>query len=135
MRLPDRYDTVLRLKFDDPELAKLEVRLRQSYGLVDSAGGLVGADLDAIRAGQANPADLERLRALVADFSGALVSWNLEDDDGQPVGTDVHTVRSLDLLFVLTLVGAFLSAVVDMATEAAEAAQLDETNLPMNIAQ
>ena len=135
MRLPDRYDTVLRLKFDDPELAKLEVRLRQSYGLVDSAGGLVAADLDAIRSGQANPADLERLRALVADFSGALVSWNLEDDDGQPVGTDVHTVRSLDLLFVLTLVGAFLSAVVDMATEAAEAAQLDETNLPMNIAQ
>ena len=135
MRLPDRYDTVFRLKFDDPELAKLEVRLRQSYGLVDSAGGLVAADLDAIRSGQANPADLERLRALVADFSGALVSWNLEDDDGQPVGTDVHTVRSLDLLFVLTLVGAFLSAVVDMATEAAEAAQLDETNLPMNIAQ
>ena len=135
MRLPDRYDTVLRLKFDDPELAKLEVRLRQSYGLVDSAGGLVGADLDAIRAGQANPADLERLRALVADFSGALVSWNLEDDNGQPVGTDVHTVRSLDLLFVLTLVGAFLSAVVDMAAEAVEAAQLDETNLPMNIAQ
>jgi hypothetical protein len=132
MRLPDRYDTVLRLKFDDPELAKLEVRLRQSYGLVDSGGELVAIDLDAIRAGQAKPEDLQRLRALVADFSGALVSWNLEDDNGQPVGTDVHTVRSLDLLFVLTLVDAFMRALTDIA---ADAAQLDETNLPMDILQ
>lgn len=132
MRLPDRYDTVFRLTFDDPELAKLEVRLRRSYGLVDSGSELVAVDFDALRSGQAKPEDLQRLRALVTDFSGALLSWNLEDEQGQPVGTDVHTVRSLDLLFVLTLVDAFMRALTDMATEAA---QVDDSDLPMDILQ
>lgn len=138
MKVPDKYDTVFQLHFEDPELAKLDVRLRSSYGLVDSAGALVAVDLDAIRAGRAGPDDLGRLRALVTDFSGALVSWNLEGDDGEPLATDVHTVRSLDMTFVLALVGAFMSALEGLGGQARaalqraeEAAQTSEVELPM----
>lgn len=138
MKVPDKFDTVFRLSFDDPELAKLDVRLRASYGLIDSAGALASVDLEAIKAGQAGPEDLARLRALVTDFSGALVSWNLEDAAGEPLATDPHTVRSLDMTFVLALVGAFMTALQEMSQDAqaalqqaAEAAQVAEAELPM----
>lgn len=134
MKIPDKYDTVFQLQFDDAELAKLDVRLRASYGLVDSAGALVAVDLDAITAGQARPEDLARLRALVTDFSGALVSWNLEDAAGEPLATDVHTVRSLDMNFVLALVAAFMETLREMGEQAQadlRDAQATEAELPM----
>lgn len=138
MKVPDKYDTVFALKFQDPELAKLDVRLRASYGLIDSAGELMAVDLDAIAAGQAGPEDLARLRALVADFSGALVSWNVDGDEGEPLGTDEKTVRSLDMTFVLALVGAFMEALEEMSGQAKEAlrqaeqaAEVSEAELPM----
>lgn len=135
MKIPDEYNTVFRLSFEDPELAKMDVRLRRSFGLMDSSGGLLSVDLDAVKAGRPKPEDFARLRALVDDFSGALVSWNLEDDDGQPLGTDRHTVRGLGDLFVLTLVSAFMDALREMGQgslrQAASAAEVDEATLPV----
>lgn len=138
--VPDGYDTIFKLEFEDPALAHIQVRTRLSYGLVDSAGALVAVDLDAIRAGRAGPEDLARLRTLVADFAGALVSWNLKGDDGRPLGTDVDTVRSLDMTFVLALVGAFMTAVQQMSKQvqaelraAEQAAQVGEADLPMQL--
>lgn len=129
MKLPARYNTVFKLKFEDPELDKLNVRLKQSYGLADSAANLVTIDLDSVRSGRAKPEDLAQLRQLVRDFSGALISWDLEDDAGEPVGTDEHSVRGQDMVFVLTLISSFLDAL----NEAARAARVDPMSLNVQV--
>jgi hypothetical protein len=134
VELPDQYNTVYDLRFDDPELAGTTVKLRRSYGLIDAAAGLRTVNLDAIRAGMARPEDMERLRELVDEFADALVAWNLTDD-GAPVPTTRAGVRSRDLLFVLALVAAFVDALTGMASEAQAVLDqaADESSIPMTI--
>lgn len=43
-------------------------------------------------------------------FAGALRSWNLEDDAGQPIPTTYEGVRSIDVAFALEVVRAWISA-------------------------
>lgn len=133
MKIPDKYDTIFTLRFEDPELAELRVQLRRSYGLMDAAGQLLTVDLDALKAGQARPEDLAKLRQLVDEFAVALVAWNLTAGDSQPVGTDAATVRGLDMTLVLALVDAFMDALQLDATQATEALQVDPSSLPMQV--
>jgi hypothetical protein len=52
--------------------------------------------------------DSESTRELVTRFSAALQSWNLLNDDGEPVGTDIdsilHPVAGADMDVVLVIV-------------------------------
>jgi hypothetical protein len=134
MKVPDSYDTVFMLTFVDPELADLQVRARYTWGLVDSTAELGGVDLDAVRAGTPRPEDVARLRTLVDDFADALVGWNLTGDAGQALPADRATVRQQDVNFVLALLAAFLDGVNTQAAQALQAAQVDESTLPVQIA-
>lgn len=133
MRIPDKYNTVFTLDFADPELAELEVKVRRSFGLIDAAADLAHIDLEAVKAGKAGPEDLRRQRELVDAFAGAVVSWNLEGDDGELLPSDRDTVRGLDVLFVAEIVAALMGWLNQESTALVESAGLHEATLPMEI--
>lgn len=133
--LPDRYDNIYVLRFEDPELSHLKVKVRRSYGLIDAAAALPSIDVEAVKAGRPRPEDLQVLRTLVDEFAGALVSWNIRSG-GKRVPCTREAVRGLDVVFVLALVAAFWDALADMAQTAQ--AELEavggEASLPMEVA-
>jgi len=97
-RSPKAY----RLKFEDPDLAGLEVTAR-SLPLGDF---LKVAELAGTGAGNG----MKSAGQLFAAFASALVEWNLEDDDGQPVPATLEGVHSQELDFMMTVVMAWIQA-------------------------
>jgi hypothetical protein len=83
----------------DHELAGLEVTMRRlSIGALLEIGALADDD------------DMGSTAALVDKFAAALVEWNVEDDDGQPVGTDRDSVHGQDIQMILEIVDAWQHA-------------------------
>ena len=114
-------------------MAEFTVRLRRSFGLMDAAADLAYVDLEAVKAGRTRPEDLIRQRALVDAFAGAIVSWNLEDDDGQPVPTDRDTIRGQDIVFISRIVAALIAWANQEADALIGSAQVDESQLAMEV--
>lgn len=61
----------------------------------------------------ANPTgdDFETLEELFTLFLEALISWNLEEDDGTPIPVTREALYDQDLAFVLMLVVVYMDAV------------------------
>lgn len=57
--------------------------------------------------------DVDRMDELFAGFAKALVSWNLEDENGTPVPTTVEGVRDQDFDFILSIIMSWADAVSD----------------------
>jgi hypothetical protein len=96
---------VYLLKFEDPELAGLEVRARATSmdGIMDMAAlAELGEDI--------GPEQIRALDPLFERFVECLEHWNLEDG-GQPVPMTKAGLLAQDLEFVLSLVGAWAEAV------------------------
>lgn len=95
---------VHQLKFKDVELVGLEVNVRsmntgQFFKLIKQSSGATDQQ------------KLESTNALVRDFAKALVSWNLEDDNGKAVPTTLAGVESQDFDFLVVLLNAWIDAV------------------------
>ena len=94
--------TVYKLDFSETEYAGLEVAVRAG-----SIGDLLAlqelADADAMTADEA--------RRMFAGFAALLVSWNVEDDDDQPVPTSYKGVASQEPDFIKTIITAFYANV------------------------
>jgi len=109
-RKPKQY----RLTFEDPEYDGFEayavgLPLGRMLDLLDTA------DLKGKESSELTEHERAELTSLLETFSKCLVSWNLEDEDGTPVGTDMDGLRELDLAFVLELVFAWMDAVVNVS--------------------
>lgn len=100
-----REAPTFKLVFEDDEFDGLVVRARSlPLGAMLAFQGLqekAGKDVDAA---------LEVLRR----FADVLVSWNLEDDQDQPVPCDFDGLCSLDMPFVMKIVEAWMSAVASV---------------------
>lgn len=103
-----RQRPTYHLVFADEEYAGLEVKVRsgsvKTYRAIASLAGHEFSD-------PPSPEDLARQAALDEAFVSVLVSWNVEDDDGQPVPATLAGLESLDLPFVLAIVLAWMEAV------------------------
>lgn len=81
----------------------LEVRMR----------GMSLAELDALSAFEAQGKEVTtgdrvaEMRAMAQLFSSRLIAWNLEDEKGAPVGTDMESVAAADLGVVMSAIGAW----------------------------
>lgn len=68
-------------------------------------------------------------------FSKALVSWNLEDEDGEPVPATYQGVEDQELPFVLRIIEAWTEAVAgvpdDLGKVSPSGPQFPEVSLPM----
>lgn len=100
---------VFVLTFEDPELEGLEVR---ATGL--SVGKMISMlDLARLSNGNKLTSDaVEDIDKLFRTFAQALVSWNLEDDAGQPVPATYEGLMSQDLDFVMALAMAWMDGMV-----------------------
>ena len=105
---------VYKLVFDDPALEGLEVRCRSlSIGEVED---------DDIR--------------VFEQFAEALISWNLEDDNGQVLPATLESVRGYpDYEFMSLLANTWVEAVTGVSDElgkdSASGKQSLEASLPM----
>jgi hypothetical protein len=99
-----------RLKFADEDMAGLEVTARSlpigEFLKLSDLAGLAQDDPAAMSKGAT-----ETFRVL----AGALMSWNLEDEQGQPVPATYEGIVSQDLDFVMKIVNAWMSAMTDVA--------------------
>lgn len=59
--------------------------------------------------------DAQGLEDLLANFAKALVSWNLEDEDDNPVPANFEGVKSQDMDFIMVLIGEWMKAIAGVA--------------------
>ncbi len=95
---------IYKLVFADPEMEGLIVRARSTstrqfleiQSMADAADDAEG---------------VTAMKTLFATFASVLVSWNLEDDDGQELPTSVDVLLDQEFAFVMAMVTAWIEAV------------------------
>lgn len=96
--------TILKLKFVDEEYEGLEIRAKSpSMGTFLEIAELADVDVTS-----ADAEDVAAVLKLFEHFIDSVKDWNLEDDDGVPVPKTVDGLKSLDIDFVMDLVGAWM---------------------------
>lgn len=118
--------TVLRLKFEDPSLTGLEV-LAKSVPTGDFLDLMDAASKMDLTSKEFNPEDLKAVRVLIDGFAKALISWNLEDEDDEPVPATLQGVRDQELDFLLPIVTAWMDAVAGVSADLGKASPSGET--------
>lgn len=101
--------TLYRLTFEDPDLEGLEVVTRRVsveglIGFIDFYEAVKGTDPEKF-----TPEDARALTALFERFVKVVASWNIEDDDDQPVPVSVEGLQSLELEFVMALIESWIT--------------------------
>lgn len=117
---------VFRLTFADSEYEGLEVIARGA-----SVGGMLdvqGLAADAVE-GRASGAGA----GMIALFTESLVSWNLTDDDDQPIPATADGIRGLDIDFVMLLIRAWASHQTEVPDPLAEGSTSGEISLVQSI--
>lgn len=102
----------LKLVFADPEFDGLEVRARRL-----TVGAMLRLHkLSATQAASPDGDDsAERFGELLSAVADSIISWNLEDDQGQPVPATAAGLRSQDMPLVEAVKQALLDASVGVA--------------------
>jgi hypothetical protein len=104
---------VYKLRFEDDDMAGLEVRARsvplgqflELGAVADATSGLAPVSSEQFGA----------IRDLFAGFAAALVEWNLEDETGQPVPATLEGVLAQDFEFMLAIVTAWMDAIAGVS--------------------
>lgn len=97
--------STLKLVFEDPQFKGLEVRMRR-LPIGDLFGVTELAELD-----EKDPVAMKQQFYHLTNMVGAgLLSWNLEDDQGQPIPATAEGLRSQDIEFVMGIVTAWTEA-------------------------
>jgi hypothetical protein len=102
--------TVYRLDFEGTELEGLEVRMRggklaQAFDTVQLVG---------ITEANATAEDAKLALDQYKDLAGHIISWNLEDEDGQPVTPDLEGLKTQELRHIRMIAAAWQRAQVDV---------------------
>jgi hypothetical protein len=126
--------TLYQLTFEDPDLEGLEITTRRVSvdGLmkfVDMFETVQQVDKDNFK-----PSDLKILKDMFEAFTKVLVSWNIEDDDDQPVPRTVEGLLSLDIEFVLPVIEAWITGMVQAPPPLPAAASSGETSQEASLA-
>lgn len=99
--------TILKLKFVDEEYEGLEIRAKSP-----SMGSFLEiAEIADVDVGSADAEEVAAVLKLFEHFIGSVVDWNLEDDDGVPIPKTVDGLKTLDIDFVMDIVGAWMDGV------------------------
>lgn len=116
-----------RLTFEDPELEGLEVvmgslSISEFMELTSAVGGVSAESADGVT-------------GLLEKFASRIISWNLEDDDDQPVPADFDGVKTQELGFVMAIVTAWMDAIANVDPTSRASANgtgtFPEVSLPM----
>jgi len=130
---------VYRLVFDEPSaLAGLEVSVKTGTAQVF----MEMSKLTEIKQENVlDPETLGAIRSMLDTFSGVLVSWNAEDEEGNPLPCNIETLCQQDLVeFVMPIIGAWLTAITSASppltseknSQPAEDTELEQS-IPMQL--
>lgn len=97
-----------KLTFDD--YPGLEVVTKSASINVLSKMMRLAVEVDGVGTDDLTAEDIDKMDELYAGFAKALVSWNLEDEDGTPVPTTVEGVRDQDPDFILSIIMSWAEA-------------------------
>lgn len=126
-----RQAKVFKLKFEDPEMEGLVVRVR-SVKLGKLMNLVRAMDLDTARL---SSGDLDVIDDVFRTFTEALVDWNLEDEKGEPVPTTMEGVYSQELDFVMEVIAAWVEVLTGVSSPLAKGSTdgrtFQEASLPM----
>lgn len=100
-----RKPKVYNLKFQGEEFEGLEVRAKS----VDVGRFITLNRL--ITGGKPDAEDVDSVTTLFEGFAEALLSWNLEDDDGKPVPATLEGLWLQDVDFGLEIIFAWVNAI------------------------
>lgn len=121
-----------RLIFKDTELDGLEV-LAHSLNTGQFLE-LETAKAERAEGGKAAEGATQRMLGLLA---GALVSWNAEDEDGQPIPTTMEGIKSQDLDFNMKIIEAWTDAIggvkAPLQQTSADGRPSVEASIPMDV--
>jgi len=124
-----RERKIYKLKFEDPDLAGLEVLARslplgeffKMSSLTEGAENMAGVAAQA--------------EQLFREFAKSLVSWNLEDEKGRPVPADYDGIQGQEFDFVLAIITAWMEAMASvrppLPMPSSNGATFPEASLPM----
>lgn len=102
--------TIYRLDFAGTELDGLEVRMTGGkLRDVFAAVRLVGVTDETLTA-----ADAELAMSQYQDMADHIISWNLEDDNDQPIAPDLDGLKSLETRHIQMIAAAWQKAQVDI---------------------
>lgn len=113
-----RKPKLYNLKFEDHpgfEIAMKGISIDGFMELARMAGKLSGTDLSQLSGEQLEEA-LKAVDKLFTRFARALRSWNLDDEDGQPVEATREGVGSQDLDFILEITLGWMDAIASVDT-------------------
>jgi len=128
------YRRVLVLEFEDPSFEGLEVK-----AAVPSLGAFmdVMAAADEQEAATTGVQMRDAANALLELFAPVLVSWNLEDTDGNPIPTTVDGLRSQDMALVTSIVTAWRRGMSEVSgpldETSTDGAPHPEASIPMDV--
>jgi hypothetical protein len=125
-----RPPKVYKLKFaDDDEFAGLEVRAKS----VPLGKFLDLTKLVELQGGNIGPEELDQIREMFSGFADALVSWNLLDEQDQPVPATLDGLMTQDFDFVLPVIIAWMEAVAGVAAPLKTASSSGTTTLEASL--
>lgn len=105
-----RERRLFNLKFEDPEYAGLEVLIRTL-----PVGEFLGLARLQASLDTENP-DISAVEKLFKVFLDKLIRWNVEDpDSGEPVPTTMAGLQTLELDFVLVIIGAWVNGMAGVS--------------------
>ncbi len=99
-----KINRVYRLKFESDAMAGLEVKVRSM-----SIGDSLEFAEEAEKIGAAK--DVNQIRPVLEKLASAIVSWNVEEDDGTPVPVSVEGVIELELSAVTAIIEAWMEVI------------------------
>ena len=111
-RTPKRY----YLKFEDhPGLLVVMkgLSIEAFMALARDAAGMQALDMSGMKGPELDKA-MDQVDGLFTRFAKSLKSWNLDDDDGEPVPETEAGVRSQDLDFILEITLAWMDAIASV---------------------
>jgi hypothetical protein len=111
--------TVYILDFEGTDWDGAEVKMGATkLGAVFAAPALLGAQ-KRVAAGAGDvlpePEDVDAMLGEFADLAAHLISWNIEDEDGNPAPADLDGLKAQELPFVMAIAQAWQAAMKDVA--------------------
>lgn len=98
-----KVPTIYTLTFEGTDWEGLEVRMKStSFGTIRRLFRLLNDD---------SAGDLDSVEAIVKLLAGHLVSWNMEDENDQPVAADEKGLDDQDFGFIMELSNRYLDQV------------------------
>lgn len=129
-----RKRKVYKLIFADEEMNGLEVRCTSVS--IDTMMRLTAlAGLASKSLAEYSVEDLENVNLVFEVFAEALISWNLEDEDGSPVPATLEGVKAQDIDFLNVIITAWMERVAGISGPLAPASTVGsrslEASMPM----